>query len=355
MLGGLLLLAGCATARPRPTPLQQLDRNVQSPLAQQIQRDAPAAYAEVAQAVRAAEQAATVSPAAMADRVAEADLALAWAATQARGARARARAAEADQRRREAETDAARMEQQATVLLREAEEQLAARRALTGAQQASATPNAVPPAERAQVAAEVRQQAALTLAAATLLGAADAGRARVETQLRQAEEAGRRPDATAALVAAGRAFLAAEALVRETREGRAPGAEATSGARLVAELSGTAGLEPRRDARGVVAVMRGLFGPRQALAPTARGRLETMARVIQGHGDARVRIEAYVGGRDRAASERAAQSQSRAVVDALVRAGVPATRLEPAGVYRLPGGSRSEDLVEIVLVLPAAD
>lgn len=351
--GGVLVLAGCAAAPPRPAPLLQLERSVQSPLAREIQRDAPEAYAEVARAVRAAEDAARVSPENAALRAAEAELTLAWAATQARGARARARVAEAERRRREAETDAARLEQQAAALARETEDQLAAQRALANARAAATTPGAVPQPERATAAAELRQQAELVLAAAALLDADEASRQRVAAQIRAAEETARGADATAALVAAGRAFTAAEGLVRQAREGQRVPAGATPGAQLVQELSGAGGLEPRRDARGVVATMRGLFAGRNILAPTARGRLETMARVIQGHGEARVRVEAYVGGRDRATAERAAQAQARAVVDALVRAGVPAARLEPAGLYRLPGGARSEDVVEVVLVLPA--
>lgn len=347
-----LVFVGCAATRPRLPELMRLDREMQGPVARHVQRYAPEAYAEFARAVRAAEEAAARSPEEAALRAAEAEVILQWAATQARGAQARARVAEADRRRREAEIDAARMEQQAAVINREVDDRLEAQRAVARARRMVSTPQAIPRAERLQAAAEVRQQAELVLAAAALLGAEETARARVAEAIRHAEEVARGNDGTAALVAAGRALVMAETLVRQTRTAH-PGPEGgTDGVQLASELSDSGGFEPRRDERGVIAVMRGLFGPRNALTPSARGRIETMARLLQGHGDVRVRVEAYVGGPRQAVAERVALARARAVVDALVRAGVPASRLQAAGVYRMAGGARSEDVVEIVMVLP---
>ena len=77
-----------------------------------------------------------------------------------------------------------------------------------------------------------------------------------------------------------------------------------------------------------------------------------MAHVIQGRHDARVRIEAYVGGTDRARAERSALARAQAVVATLVHAGVAQDHMEPAGLYRITGGARSDDTVEVVLVMP---
>ena len=52
----LLFALGCGGAQGRPTVLlQQLDRDEATPLARQIQRDAPAAYAAPARSVHEAE------------------------------------------------------------------------------------------------------------------------------------------------------------------------------------------------------------------------------------------------------------------------------------------------------------
>jgi hypothetical protein len=350
----VLALAGvaCAGAATRPAPLLQLERAVQSPLTREVQRDAPEAYAEYARAVAAAHAASRGDEDDLADRVAEADLTLAWAATQARANAARRRVAEAERRTHEAEVDAGRMEQQTTAIQREVSERVQARDALARTRAAAAAPASVPQPERAAAAADLRQQAELLIASAALLGATEQARAPALALLRSAEDAGGRPDATASLVAAGRAYQAAEALIRSTRAATPAPATSSDGAQLVNDLAGNGGLDPRRDARGVIAVMRGLFGRGAELLPTSRGRLEAMARIVQGHPDARIRVEAFVGGADRARATHGAEAQAQAVVAGLTRAGVPAARLQAAGLFRVPGGTRGDDRVEIVLVLP---
>ncbi len=354
-VAGLLWLAsGCAGSVQRGGAIGGLDREAASPVARQAQRQAPAAYAEFARALDAARAAAGGAPDVLADRIADAQMTLAWAATQARLADAVSRTQDADRRIADAEAEIGRMDAQATVLLRDAEARTAADRALVHAHASSGAPTSVVPADRAAAAADTRQQAELDLAAAVLLGATDAQQAPVRELIRAAEQSSRGSDGTAALVSAGRAFTAAEQLVRTAREGHAPPERATQGAQLVSELADAGGFDPHRDERGVIAVMRGLFARGTALAPAAAGRVQTMARVIQSHPDARVRIESYVGGADRARAERNATAQAQAVVAALVRAGVPAARVTAAGLARTERGTRIDDRIEVVLVLPTA-
>src|SRR5689334_844780 len=97
-------VVACSGAPVRPTALANLDRAAASPVAREVQRDAPAAYAEVARAIQAAEAVANGPPAVAQDRAMDAQLTLEWAATQARGARAKARTADAEHRRAEAES-----------------------------------------------------------------------------------------------------------------------------------------------------------------------------------------------------------------------------------------------------------
>jgi hypothetical protein len=124
--------------------------------------------------------------------------------------------------------------------------------------------------------------------------------------------------------------------------------------RLQASLSDTDGVDAHRDERGVVAVLRGLFaGPR--VSPTARSRVEMLGRVIRSHGALPVRVECFVGGASAGASVALARAQSTALRAALVAAGVPAERLQAAGYHRLPGGARTEDRVEVVLLSPRAE
>jgi hypothetical protein len=225
-------------------------------------------------------------------------------------------------------------------------------RAATRATAAANAPSSIVPSERTAAASDARQQAELDLAASILLGATDTQQAPVRDLIRSAEQAAHGTDATAALTAASRAFVRAEQLVRQARSNARVDSTPTQGAQLLTELSGTGGFEPRRDERGVVAVMRGLFGRGASLTPAANGRIATLARIFQSHTDALIRIEAYVGGADHARSEATATAQAQAIVAALIRAGVPQNRLQAAGLARVPSGARSDDRVEAVMVLP---
>ena len=120
---------------------------------------------------------------------------------------------------------------------------------------------------------------------------------------------------------------------------------------LEAALSDAGGFDPRRDARGVIAVMRGLFdGPR--LGATSRQRVETLARVIRAHADARVRVEVFVGGAARGPAEALATAQGAALAEALRRGGVAQDRVQAQGLHGAAGNGARDDRVEVVLLLP---
>lgn len=350
-----LALFGCSGSQ-RPSPaMSALDRMVGSPAAREIARDDPEAFAELATAVQRARDAR--DPAQADELAVDAEVTFLWAQSRARVAQARQRAQEATRQRETVETDVARMEQQAQELQTEIARQVEARRATERAQTAARAMSSVAPAERLATAADLRQQAELMVASARLLGATDATARPVEARITAAETAARStgarpPDANAALAAAGRAYSDAERLLQTTREALPAGtARTTDPVQLTTDLSASGGFEPHRDARGVIAVMRGLFAGPQ-VAPTSRERVESLARVIRAQSDARVRVEVFVGGAVRPQAEALARTQAGALVDALRRAGAPADRMQAAGVYRLPGGARRDDRVEVVLVLP---
>ena len=352
MVSALALTSACAGSVQQRTSMTALDREASGPVAHQVQREAPEAYAEYARSLEAARNAAGGPEQAFGDRVADAQLTLAWGATQARIANARTRVTDAERRSREAEADIGRMDAQTAALTREIEARTTGERSLAHARTASSAPTSIATADRMASAQDTLRQAELDLAAAILLGATEAQQAPVRELMRAADTATHGNDPTAALVAAGRAFTAAEQLVRTAREGHPPAEHPTVGAQLMTELSGAGGFDPHRDERGVIAVMRGLFVRGTALSPASNTRVQTMARVIQSHADARVRIEAFVGGADRARAERTAVAQAQSVVAAIVRNGVPATRIEAAGYARIDRGARPDHRVEVVLVLP---
>jgi outer membrane protein OmpA-like peptidoglycan-associated protein len=128
--------------------------------------------------------------------------------------------------------------------------------------------------------------------------------------------------------------------------GREPSASAV--------IEGTSGgedpVEPRRDPRGVVLTLRSLFDARGALAPTANGRLAVVVQSLRTHAQMRARIEVFVGGADPVRAQRLAEERARRVKQALVSQGIDAARIEIEGLARIAGATRSEDVVEVVLI-----
>lgn len=330
------LLAGCATGggAVRASTVDSLHRLGTSALAREVQRDAPEAYAEFARVVTEAE---SLSGDARAMKEREAELLLAWAATQARGARARERTASADSRIEAASAERARIDTRVTELERESDGREQALRAM---QRASALPDG--PSGYESVAREQLQQARLVLAASALMGATQEQRAGVQALIDEADHG----TGTAQWAASGRALREAETLARSVRAGREPSASVV--------IEGTSGgedpVDPRRDPRGVVLTLRALFDARGALAATANGRLAVVVQSLRSHANMRARVEVFLGGADAARAQRTAGERAQLVKQALVSRGIDASRIEVEGLARVAGGARSEDVVEVVLV-----
>jgi len=343
----LLCALGCASAPPRPASLVTLDHALQGPAAREAARDAPEAFASV---VTAAERARGLSGVRADEAVEEVLLELERAHAVARERRARRRVEEATQRRQAAEDEARRVETQAAALEAEARQREEARATTERTRAAVAAPASVDASARAATARDLRSQTALMLAAAQLLGATEVQRQPAQSALDTAERAAPTADPNAALAAAGSAYTLAETLLRTVRAARPATAATVDATRLTEALSGTEGVAPYRDARGVIAVLRGLFtGP--TLSPTARTRVQTLARVLQAQGEAPVRLEVFVGGAQRVAAEQLALRQATALQSALSAAGLPAARLHPVGLHRPAGSARNDDRTEVVFVL----
>lgn len=329
-------LAHCASggATTRASSLDALHRMASGAVAREAQRDAPTAYAEFARAVGEAE---ALTGDARAQKEREAELLLAVASAEGRAQRARQRATSADTRIEAARNEQSRIETRVTELEAESDTREQSLRAM---QRSNALPDA--PSGTETVARELLQQARLVLASAALMGVADSDRAGVQASIDAANAA----TGAAQWAAAGRALREAEALVRNARAGREPSAavllESTGG--------GEDPVEPRRDARGVVLSLRGLFDARGALAATSTGRLAVVVQALRSHPTMRARIEVYVGGADATRATRTAGERANAVKQALVSRGVEAQRIEGEGLARIAGGSRSEDVVEVVLL-----
>lgn len=344
------LALGCASGPQRGSQDGALAALRDAPVAREVARAAPEAFTEFARALSRAQSA---SEATRDDAVEDARLTLAWAQDRLRVALARERAVAAARRAEVSDEETRRAEQQATAIEAELDRARDERESRERAEAAHARPAAVPSPARTAAAADLRQQAGLLVAAARLLGADDPSCARVTALVEAADRAARGNDADASFVAAGRAYGAAEALVSRARsDGRAARHDAGADpAALLGALSDAGGNDPHRDARGVIAVLRGLFvGP--ALAPASRTRVTTLANVLRGQGGARARIEVFVAGPAANVAAARAQAQANALRDALVAQGVPAAQLDAQGLHRVPGGARGDDRVEVVLVTP---
>lgn len=345
----MVALLGCAGRQPVAPALGDLERMMSSPAAREVARDAPDAFAEASAAVARAREAREADGSVDALAL-DARLTFERAQSVAGLAAARRRIEAAERQRSEVEADIARTEQEAHETQAELARTLEAHRAAARAREAASAPTQVAPSERQAAAAELRQQASLFVAAAVMLGAEAPRVVEVRERIAAAERAAGGADANAAILAAGGAYAAAERLVQSARSG--VGAESVAdGATLEAALSDAGGFDPRRDARGVIAVLRGLFeGPR--LGAASRQRVETLARVIRAQADARVRVEVFVGGAARGPAEALATAQAEALAAALRRDGVAQDRVQAQGLHRPTGSGVRDDRVEVVLVLP---
>ena len=344
--GLLVALLGCGGAAVRPQD-DAVARALGGPVARGLVTGAPEAWAEV---LREADRARGLSGVARADAEVELALSLEWAqAVAERGASDRSLAAASTQRAALAD-EQARLDAEVTRLEEATRRSLAAQSQARQAQQAARTPSAVEAARRSAAADDLDLQTELLLAAAELFGA----RPEAINPLRARIVSGR-STGTARLAASAAVYREAEGLLDATRaSGAAVSTADVDALRLQASLSESEGVDAHRDARGVVAVLRGLFaGPR--LSPTSRSRVELLGRVIRSHGTLPVRVECFVGGPAAATATATARVQAAALRTALVAAGVPVDRLQAAGFHRPPGGARTEDRVEVVLLSPRAE
>lgn len=339
-------LAGCAGTTVRADD-DAVTRALGGPVARGLVTAAPEAWAEV---LREADRVRALSGAERADGEVELALALEWAQGVAERAAADRSLADASALRSSLTEEQTRLDAETARLDGAVQRSLAAHAQAQQAQSAARAPTAVEASRRAAVADDLDQQTELVLAAAELFGARPEPVAALRARVQQGRAGG------AARVAASAAiYREAEALLESARASGAVVSTADVEAlRLQSSLGEAQGVDAHRDARGVVAVLRGLFvGPR--LAPTARARVELLGRVIRSHGTLPVRVEAFAGGPNAAAATATARAQANALRAALVTAGVPAERLTAAGFHRPAGSARNDDRVEIVLLAPRAE
>jgi hypothetical protein len=344
------VMFGCAGTQRVSPSVAAVDQMMSSPAARDVAREAPEAFAEASVAARRAREA-QGDPVHGELRATEARLVFERAQSVAALAIARRRIEQAERSLQEVETEVSRIEQETEATLAECTRVEESRRAQSQSRQAVRAPSQVEQTQRANAAEGVRTQASLLLAAAVMLGATEVQASTVRDGIRASEQLTARGDPDAALLTAGRAYTAAERLLTAVRE-QTPPAEPTDAVTLARSLSANQGIEARRDARGVIAVMRGMFvGPR--MAPTSRQRVELLSRVIREHASARVRVEVFVGGPVRAQADALARAQADALGAALRAQATASERVQTQGIYEPDHAGRRDDRVEVVLVLPS--
>ncbi|MBI4700015.1 MAG: hypothetical protein HY744_02425 [Deltaproteobacteria bacterium] len=359
-LGELLLAAAVAGCAPIPPPdvLREVEQVRESMALREASRLAPTAYRHADRLRAAAKAALEAGDFAGAQILGERALAAYDQAV------ALSRVARAEEVRVAVEHDAQQAERDLGAL--EAQEQrLAADIAALEQRRAAARAVLEPPSAadgrlRAEAVAALRLQASLLCSAAALLvrsrPAPDAGSPPAE--LAQAREELARLDGVAApavdeAVRARAGCLRALTLVRRGAEqvGRAPG----RGDVLLAALSDQGAGAPRRDDRGIVVTLRGVFEG-DGLSATGRAELGRLATFGRDHRDFPMLVVVHQAAEPRG-SERARWERRGAALAAALGAGpaeievagTVAPVLDPAGPYR----GRNER-VEVVFVSPEA-
>lgn len=332
-------LAGCATQSTRAAVREPIDAMLTSTEAVEVARDAPDAFAEVVRA--AAEAPGEVS----ADEV---RLVFEWAQLRARDRRARARQTAAETRRDAADEARRRIDAQSDTVSALARWSAAAR---VQSDRAAASAHAQPPADlaaRASAAADMRQQAALLLAAAQSLGASPMALRGAQERLARAESDAQTGATVASFASAAAAWRAADALVVGSSEPSPPANHAPVVAAPTDARDDAAGARA-----GVVFVLRGLFqGDR--MVGDAQSRVAALARAVRAHPDGRARVEVIAGGATAALASARARAQSAVLVRALVAAGVARDRVEPVVTGRVQGAADGGDRVEVELIRASA-
>ncbi len=339
--GLLCSLLGCGGVGVRPA-VDPVARAMAGPVARGLVTSAPEAWVEV---LREADRARGLSGLERVDAEVELALSLEWAqAVAERGVADRSTAAASAQRCALSE-EQTRLDAEVARLEQAARASLAAHAQSERARSVASAPLAVESTRRIATADELDQQTELLLAAAELFGA----RPGLINPLRE-RLIPTRSVRSDRLADSATVYREAEALFELTRSsGDAVSTSDVDAMRLQASLAETEGVDAYRDARGVIAVLRGLFEGTH-LAPTSRSRVELLERVIRSHGTLPVRIECFTGGPLPATAVLRSRAQALALRSALVARGIPADRLQSAGFHRLPGSARTEDRVEVVLL-----
>jgi hypothetical protein len=367
LLLALVATTGCATI-PEPRILGEVEAVRRSPSVIEARRLAPAAVSKgdalAIEARRVLDEGAT-GAAGAAQHLSEAALAAYEVA------RATARTVIAERRREEAAGQRGGVAEQLTAvegdLLRESGEVTALERDLAVLEElelprASGTAGAEREAARRVAARSLALDARLFCASARLLGAPAAGLDPVAAEVASVEEAlaGAGPTPIDRATRARAACLEQLTQVRR-KAARAAGPSApvdlaASPDALLAELS-AAKLEPSRDERGVVVVVREAFEG-DGLSKRASARLAELDRVAAAHAAFPVLVVVHdakvAGDKDAARGKARAEAAARAMPSAQSRvrgewAGAAAPLADPRG----PSSARNTRL-EVVFVAPLA-
>jgi hypothetical protein len=342
---------------PRPGVLEAVERTRSTAAARETAALAPQAYLEADKTYRDAERAFDSGDRAGAQILGEQALA-AYARAQvlARLARADSRLANASDRRTLAQKELEGVEAEQQHAAAEADDLEMRARVVRDALPLTPTEPASPDRERARLAAAraIALQARLLCVATQMLSSDTPG---VIDAFKSLDALDAALDAKPARTPIDEAVRLRSTCLAELTKVRRPGTiasvEAGKPDALLEDL-GKAGLEPARDDRGVIVVLRSTF-QENALTPEATQRVATLAQVARAHPDFPVLVVLH--GLHGATARDTARNDT--LVKALRDAGAPKVEGRVAGDAlpvsppHGPGAARNER-VEIVFVAPTS-
>lgn len=359
-LATLVVLTGCAGARPLPPALVDAESASESPASARAAERAPQAHARARALLERAEAAHQRGDAASAQILAEHALAaFEHAVVLSRLSQAEARRGDAEARRELAEQELFELDQQQRRELAEVEALELRARVLRDTQPLPSNAPATPQRERARLdaARALALQARLLCQSARLL---DAGRPALATLLKELDTLdgrlahGALPAPLDEATRLRSRCLSELGLVRRPRTTTAP-AEGTSDALLTA-LS-TSAVHPVRDDRGVVVTLRGAFREGDTLEAKSAQELTALAQVAKAHPDFPLLVVLHSA---KGPSTELDQRRLERALSVLREAGAPkvdgavggdrAPVVEP----RRPGAAERNARLEVVFVAPSS-
>ena len=356
VLAGALAL-GCAST-PRPPVLSEADAVSATPAAEEAKRLAPQAFAEAEQLRQRAAAAHDDGDVASSQILAEHALAAyAHAFVLARLTKAESRLAESKLALQKAEGDLGALDEKQKFVAAEADDLEKRVRMLEDALPLVPNAPASPEREKArgEAARAMASQARLLCLATRLL----------DEKAAVAESLGQLDALEKALAAApapiDEAVRLRSACLKHLTLARRPATQKEPSAgkadALLSELARSAELHPFRDDRGVVVVLRGIFGAGGALTKEGAERVALLGRVAKAHPAFPVMVVLHSAkGKPSADDTRGA----KAVADALTQAGAPKVETHAAGGAQpvtppeRAGAPARNQRVEIVFVSPAS-